>query len=54
VTTLNAERRDLLADLRRQLPTLTDQRARERTERAIERLEWELAPGRARESEVLK
>ncbi|MGH2975585.1 MAG: hypothetical protein ACRDLL_12050 [Solirubrobacterales bacterium] len=44
--TLNAERRELLADLRAQLPRLTDQRARERTQRAIERIEWELAPGR--------
>ncbi len=49
-----AERVELLADLRLQLPTLTDQRARERTERAIERLEIEIAPGRARESEVLR
>ena len=52
--TLSAERHELLADLRRQLAALTDQRSRERTERALERLEWELAPGKARESEVLK
>lgn len=47
--TANAERRELLADLRRQLPRLTDRRARERTERAIDRLELEVAPGRAAE-----
>jgi hypothetical protein len=52
MTTLSAERRELLADLRRQLPTLTDERARGRTERAIERLELELAPGRATEDAV--
>lgn len=46
---MSAERRELLADLRRQLPLLTDQRSRERTERVIERLELELAPGRAAE-----
>lgn len=44
--TLTAERQQWLADLQRQLPTLTNRRARERTQRAIERIEWELAPGR--------
>lgn len=48
------ERRELLADLRVQLPRLTDRRARERTKRAIRCLELELAPGRARESEVYR
>lgn len=52
-TTLTSERRELLADLRRQLPHLSE-RGRERTERAIRRLELELAPGKAREAEVLK
>lgn len=54
MTTLNAERRDLLADLRVQLPRLKDRRAKERTRRAIRQLEFEMAPGRARESEVLR
>jgi hypothetical protein len=45
-TTLGAERVELLEDLRRQLASLTDQRARARTERAIRRLEIELAGGR--------
>lgn len=51
---LNAERRELLADLRRQLPCLTDRRARERTLRAIERIEWELAPGRGEADAALR
>lgn len=51
---LNTERRDLLADLRVQLPRLTDRRARERTKRAIRQIETEMAPGRARESAVLR
>ena len=54
MTTLNTERQELLADLQAQLPRLTDRRSRERTKRAIQRLEVEMAPGRARESEVLK
>ncbi len=54
MTTLNAERRELLADLRVQLPRLNDRRAKERTRRAIKQMEIEMAPGRARESEVLK
>lgn len=54
MTTLNAERRELLADLRVQLPRLNDRRAKERTRRAIKQLEIEMAPGRARESEVLR
>ena len=47
-------RSELLRDLHRQLasPHLSD-RARARTLRAVERLEAELAPGRAREREVL-
>lgn len=47
-TTARLERRErflLLHDLRRQLPYVSAP-ARERTEREIERLEWELAPGR--------
>ena len=51
---LNAERRELLAILRVQLPDLKDLRAKERTRRAIKQLEIEMAPGRARESEVLR
>ena len=51
---LNAERRELLAILRVQLPGLRDRRARERTRRAIAQLEFEMAPGKARESEVLR
>ena len=43
---LSAERRDLLADLRVQLPKLTDRRAKERTRRAIQQIEWEMAGGR--------
>jgi hypothetical protein len=54
VSTLSAERRELLADLRVQLPHLHDRRAKERTRRAIKQLELEMAPGRAREAEVLK
>jgi len=40
------ERIALLDDLRRQLDVLTDPRAVERTERAIRRIEVELAGGR--------
>jgi len=52
--TFTADRCDLLADLRVQLPKLADRRARERTKRAIRQLEIEMAPGRAREAEVVK
>lgn len=52
--TLSAERHELLADLRQQLATLTDQGSRKRTERAIERLEFEIAPGRATEDAALR
>jgi len=45
ISTLTRERFLLLHDLRRQLPH-THGPLRAQTERAIERLEWELAPGR--------
>jgi hypothetical protein len=45
VSTLTRERFLLLHDLRRQLPR-TRGPLRVQTERAIKRLEWELAPGR--------
>jgi hypothetical protein len=48
------ERRADLEALQAQLPTLTNPRARKRTERAIQRLELELAPGKAREAQVLR
>jgi hypothetical protein len=51
MTALNSQRRELLADLRVQLPRLRDQRARERTKRAIRQIEHELAGGRARAME---
>lgn len=51
--TIRAERCADLEALREQLPRLRDPRARARTRRCIERLELELAPGRAREAEVL-
>lgn len=54
MTTPSAERVEMLVALVGQLPRLTDRRARERTKRAIQRLEVEIAPGRARESEVLR
>lgn len=54
MTTLSAERVEVLEDLRRQLPALADQGARERTERAIERLEWELAGGRGAADAALR
>jgi hypothetical protein len=41
-----AERLELLGDLRRQLDGSLSKRARERTERAIRRIELELAGGR--------
>jgi hypothetical protein len=44
-STLTVERLELLEELRRQLPDLRG-RARERTERAIRRIEIELAGGR--------
>lgn len=44
-STLTRERLDLLADLRRQLPT-TQEPLRRHTERAIRRIEVELAGGR--------
>lgn len=50
-STLQAERRQVLADLRRQLDRID--RARERTLRAIEQVEAEIAPGRGREREVV-
>jgi hypothetical protein len=50
--TIEAERRQLLADLCRQLDRLD--RARERTAKAIRQLEWEVAPGRGREREAIR
>jgi hypothetical protein len=46
VTAFTDARRDLLADLRIQLPKLADRRARERTKRVIRQLEIEIAGGR--------
>lgn len=51
---LQAERHRDLEALREQLPRLDNPRSRARTQRAIERLEHELAPGPAREAEVLR
>jgi hypothetical protein len=42
----------LLGDLERQLPETTGA-MRRRTQQAILRLEWELAPGRGRERQVV-
>jgi hypothetical protein len=50
---IQSERRELLADLRVQLPRLTDRRARERTKRAIQQIELEMAPGRAAETKAV-
>lgn len=53
MTTLDASRERflLLHDLRRQLP-LTRGPLRAQTERALKRLEWELAPGRGAEAKA--
>ena len=51
---LAAERSSDLEALREQLPRLRDPRARARTRRCIERLELELAPGRAAEDAALR
>lgn len=51
-TALTRERRELLADLIEQLPNARG-RMRAQTERAIERLELELAPGRAAAAEAV-
>ncbi len=51
-TALTQERKQLLCDLLRQLPR-TQGSLRAQTERAIKRLELELAPGRGAEAKAM-